>query len=116
MELAFITGASQGYGRQLAVEFAKRKKSQNVPTTLVLSARSEENLKVTQKLVHEVDDKASCESFVIDYSKLDNLEEKLLSVLSKASNYHNLTISMMLQNSNESIFSIMPEDLVKLGK
>jgi short-subunit dehydrogenase len=48
----FVTGASKGYGRALAVEMARAVKAS--PLALVLMARGEAGLSATQALVLEV--------------------------------------------------------------
>lgn len=65
--LAIITGASQGIGRTLALELARKSSS----LTLILIARSEQGLEATKASVEDIDNKATVKIVALDLTSPD---------------------------------------------
>lgn len=66
--IVFITGASRGIGRTIAIEIS-RKLEQN--SILILLARSKTGLEETKAQIAEVDKSITVETFTVDLSKPD---------------------------------------------
>ena len=67
MELVFITGASRGYGRALALAFAR---SASAPTTLVLLARGAAGLESTRAAISSAAPAVACVCLPVDLADL----------------------------------------------
>lgn len=72
--LAIITGASQGIGRTLAVELARKLSS----LTLILIARSEQGLEATKKYVKDINNKADVKIVALDLTSPDKQVLKVI--------------------------------------
>jgi NAD(P)-dependent dehydrogenase (short-subunit alcohol dehydrogenase family) len=73
---AFITGASRGLGRQLAIDFGREGAA-----GLVLVSRDENSLKETQKLVDEINPNTKVLVIVADLSRPDEIERVVAQTL-----------------------------------
>ena len=87
MAFCLITGASQGYGRELAIQFARKKNDEGVEDIdIVLIARSHSHLQQTEEALKS-HSKVRTHIHAIDLSDLDPVEDKIKEILSKVFQY-----------------------------
>eukprot|EP01114_Cavostelium_apophysatum_P001989 TRINITY_DN11740_c0_g1_i1.p1 TRINITY_DN11740_c0_g1~~TRINITY_DN11740_c0_g1_i1.p1 ORF type:complete len:299 (-),score=26.95 TRINITY_DN11740_c0_g1_i1:38-862(-) len=84
MEFALVTGSSRGLGREIAIQFARRRNDLGIPVHLVLISRTEEALKEVQQIITSRKDVVNnVDILAADLSDLDGLEVALIAVFSK---------------------------------
>ncbi|VEN63818.1 unnamed protein product [Callosobruchus maculatus] len=112
--IVFVTGASRGIGRTIAVELSRRLQQNSI---FVLIARSEKGLEETKNLIQEVDKALNVQTIALDLSKPNlveytNIFNKVLSSIDKDDIYS----ALFFHNAGSIGEAKQTTDLIDLQK
>ncbi|XP_074031997.1 sepiapterin reductase [Leptinotarsa decemlineata] len=95
--IIFITGASRGIGRTIAIELSRRLEQNSI---LILLARSEKGLEETKAQIGEVDKGITVQHYVTDFSK-PNIDDytKLIQKVLESVDTKGIELGMLFHNA-----------------
>ena len=103
----FVTGASQGFGRSVALEFVQFEPSAD----FLLVSRNAKNLEETKKLMEQKGSTGKIHIFAYDLGNLEKLEEYVTNMIAAVKRDFSMTISSL---KNEQLFQQSKKENIKL--